>query len=65
MATQRGRARSHSGEASNFPLATLPSLFDPLRRPCHPSQLVLNFNPFSAGPDFCKRLLSAKSTLCR
>ena len=30
---QRGRARGHWGKASNFPLATLPSLFDPLRRP--------------------------------
>jgi len=28
--SQRGRARNYSGEASNFPLATLPSLFNPL-----------------------------------
>jgi hypothetical protein len=31
---QRGRAQGHLGQASKFPLATLPSLFDPLRRSC-------------------------------
>ena len=33
MATQRGRARNYLCKTSCFPLATLPSLFDPLRRP--------------------------------
>jgi hypothetical protein len=31
LAAQRGRASNYSSEASNFPLATLLSLFDPLR----------------------------------
>jgi hypothetical protein len=33
MVTQRGRARGQCLEASYLPLATLPSLFNPLRRP--------------------------------
>ena len=39
---QRGRAWGQCRQASWFPLATLPSLFDPLRRPATPSELDRN-----------------------